>query len=207
MKQPINAIIFDLGNVLIGWDAHLLYNRFFPDREAVSRFLEEIRFTEWNAKQDAGRPFKEGVADLSRQFPHYADLIQAYDTYWEESLTEPYHETIEIVRALKDAGWHLYLLSNFSVEKFKLIENKYPVFERFDDKIISGEHKTVKPEPEIFHIALQRIQRKARECLFIDDSLPNIQTAQNLGFQTIQYRSPIQLREDLIKLEIKGIDP
>ena len=205
MTHQINAIIFDLGNVLVGWDAFLLYKRFFPDRETVNRFLEEIRFLEWNAKQDAGRPFKEGVAELSNQFPHYSELIQAYDTYWEESLTEPYYESIEIVHALKDAGWRLYLLSNFSLEKFKLIEHKYPVLECFDLKIISGEQKTVKPEAEIFHITLQKIGRKAEECLFIDDSLPNIETAGQLGFQTIHFQSPTQLRQDLITLGIKGI--
>ena len=205
MTHQINAIIFDLGNVLVGWDAFLLYKRFFPDRETVNRFLEEIRFLEWNAKQDAGRPFKEGVAELSNQFPRYSELIQAYDTYWEESLTEPYYESIEIVHALKDAGWRLYLLSNFSLEKFKLIEHKYPVLECFDLKIISGEQKTVKPEAEIFHITLQKIGRKAEECLFIDDSLPNIETAGQLGFQTIHFQSPTQLRQDLITLGIKGI--
>lgn len=205
MIKPLNAIIFDLGNVLIGWDAYLLYKRFLPDREAVTRFLEEIHFMEWNAQQDAGRSFKEGVADLSRRFPHYAELIQVYDTHWEESLTEPYHDTIAIVRALKDAGWSLYLLSNFSLEKFKLIEYKYPFFEWFDDKVISGEHRTVKPQPEIFHITLQRIGRKAEECIFIDDSLANIQTANSLGFQTIHFHSPTQLKEELINLGIKGI--
>lgn len=206
MKQTITTIIFDLGNVLIGWDAHLLYRRFFPDHEATSRFLEEIRFMEWNAKQDAGRPFNEGVQELSKQFPHYAGLIQAYDTYWEESLTEPYHETIEIVRSLKDSGWPLYLLSNFSAEKFKLIEHKHPVFEWFDDKIISGDHKTVKPSPEIFRITLQRIGRKAEECLFIDDSSANIETARLLGFETIHFQSPTQLRADLRSREIIGVN-
>ncbi len=205
MTHPINAIIFDLGNVLIGWDAHLLYRRYFSDREATNRFLEEIRFMEWNAHQDAGRSFKDGVADLSRQFPQYKDLIQAYDTYWEESLTEPYYETIEIVHALKNAGWPLYMLSNFSMEKFKLIEHKYPVFGWFDDKIISGEHKVVKPAPEIFNITLQRIGRDSKECLFIDDSLPNIETADRLGFQTLHFHSPTQLKDELIKLNIKGI--
>lgn len=204
MKPSVSAIIFDLGNVLIGWDAHLLYRRFLPDRESITRFLEEIRFMEWNAQQDAGRPFKDGVADLSKQFPQYKDLIQAYDTYWEESLTEPYHETVQIVRALKEAGWPLYLLSNFSVEKFKLIEHKYQVFECFDDKIISGEHKSVKPAPEIFLITLQRIGWKAEECLFIDDSIANIETAQKLGFQTIHFQSPTQLLADLRSLEIIG---
>lgn len=206
MTHHINAIIFDLGNVLIGWDARRLYNRFLPDPQAVDSFLEQIRFSEWNAKQDAGRPFREGVAELTREFPHYADLIDAYDVHWEESLTGTHDETIEIVRQLKYAGWRLYLLSNFSVEKFELIRSKHDFFDVFDDMIISGEHKTVKPDPAIFNIALHRIGCSAEECLFIDDSLPNIETASRLGFQTIHYQSPTQLKFELKRLAIKGIN-
>lgn len=202
----ITAIIFDLGNVLIGWDARRLYNRLLPDPETVNHFLEQIRFMEWNAKQDAGRSFSAGVAELSSQFPQYADLIHAYDTYWEESLTGTYDETIQIVHELKKADWPLYLLSNFSMEKFELVKNRHEFLNVFDDMIISGEHKVVKPEPAIFNVTLQRIGRKADECLFIDDSLPNIEIARSMGFPAIQYQSPTQLRADLKKLAIKGID-
>ena len=205
MTQSIRAIVFDLGNVLIGWDAHLLYDRLLPDPATVDSFLEQIRFMEWNAKQDAGRPFHEGVAELSKEFPQYADLIQAYDTHWEESLTPPYEETVQIVRELKQADWSLFLLSNFSMEKFEIVRNRYDFFNLFDDMIISGEHKTVKPEKAIFEIALQRFGYPAEECLFIDDSLPNIQTAQNMGFHAIHFLSPTQLRADLKKLDIRGI--
>ncbi|MBI3170552.1 MAG: HAD family phosphatase [Chloroflexi bacterium] len=206
MTHHITAIIFDLGNVLLGWDAHRLYNRLLPDPVTVDRFLEQIRFSEWNAKQDAGRPFHEAVTELSAEFPHYADLIHAYDTHWEESLTGTYDETIEIVRKLKRAGWPLYLLSNFSSEKFELVKDKHDFLDLFDDMIISGEHKTIKPDPAIFHITLQRIGRQSNECLFIDDSLANIESAHELGFQTIHYQSPALLRADLKKLSIRGID-
>lgn len=206
MTHTITAIIFDLGNVLIGWDARRLYRRLIPDPATVDRFLEQIRFSEWNAKQDAGRPFNEGVAELSKEFPHYSDLIKAYDTHWEESLTGTHDETIEIVRRLKRAGWPLYLLSNFSSEKFGLIRNQHDFLKLFDDMVISGDHGTVKPEPAIFDIALRRIRRPSHECLFIDDSIANIETARRMGFATIHYQSPTQLKADLKKLSIKGID-
>jgi 2-haloacid dehalogenase len=206
MTHNITAIIFDLGNVLLGWDARQLYRRLLPDPQAVDRFLEQIRFMEWNAKQDAGRSFREGVSDLTAQFPQHTDLIRAYDVHWEESLTGTYNETIEIAQQLKQAGWQLYLLSNFSSEKFELIRHQYDFLNLFDDMVISGEHKTVKPEPEIFNITLNRIGRKADECVFIDDSLANIETARHLGFYTIHYQSPTQLRADLKKLAIKGIE-
>ncbi len=204
MESPITTIIFDFGNVFVNWDARNLYKRFFPTLEAVDSFLEEIHFAEWNEHQDAGRPFKEGVAELSKQFPQYAELIQAYDTHWMESITETLHETIQIARNLKQSGWPLYMLSNFSAEKFVLMKEQHDFLEIFDDIIISGEHKVIKPDPAIFEIALKRIDRKAGECLFIDDSLANLVTARKMGFITIRYLSPAQLKRDLYQLSIKG---
>jgi len=197
MQYQITAIIFDLGNVLLKWDVYRLYKRFFPNPEAVDSFLQEIHFFEWNAQQDAGRSFKEGVAVLSAEFPQYAELIQAYDTYWEDCVTEPIDGTIQIARELKNAGWPLYILSNFSLEKFSLVHSRYDFLNIFDDLIISGEHKLVKPDPSIYEYTLQRINREAGECLFIDDSLSNIEAARMLGFQTIHFRSPEQLDMDL----------
>lgn len=159
---------------------------------------------EWNAHQDAGRPFHEGVKELSLQFPQYAELIQAYDQNWMDSITGTNDETIEIAKRLKRSGWALYLLSNFSVEKFDLIRPQYDFLNIFDDMIISGEHKLIKPDPKIFHLTLKRIGRKAEECLFIDDSSANIETANSLGFHTIQYISPTQLKSELTRLNIKG---
>jgi 2-haloacid dehalogenase len=199
----IRAIIFDFGNVLVNWDAHQLYKRFFPTIEAVTTFLQHIRFTEWNAKQDAGRPFSEGVAELSQQFPQYAELIQAYDTYWMESLTSTNHETVEIAQQLKQNGYLISLLTNFSAEKFALTRKRYNFIEMFDDILVSGEHKIIKPEPAIYQLALKRIHLKAEECIFIDDSLPNVQSAQRLGIRAIQYHSPTQLRLALQELLVK----
>ena len=197
MTSFITAIIFDFGNVFVKWDAHALYKRFFPTPEAVDSFLQEIHFAEWNAHQDAGRPFQEGIAELSAEFPQYAELIQAYDTYWEESITETLDDTIEIAHKLKKAGWKLYLLSNFSAETFPLMLKRYSFLQIFDDIIISGEHKLIKPDPAIYHLTLKRIKREAQECLFIDDSLPNIETAHRLGFHTIHFQTPQQLEKDL----------
>lgn len=200
MSHPITAIIFDFGNVFVKWDPYGVYKRFFPTPQAVDSFLEEIHFTEWNARQDAGRPFAEGVAELSKQFPQHAELIQAYHSYWEESVTEILFETIEIAHKLKSAGWDIYLLSNFSTETFPLMQKYYNFAQLFDDMIISGEHKIIKPDPAIYRLTLKRINREAHECVFIDDSLPNIEAAQKLGFRTIQFQSPEQLDKDLEKL-------
>jgi 2-haloacid dehalogenase len=203
MTSTIQAIIFDFGNVLLEWNPRYIYQRFFPnDPEGIERFLQEVNFMEWNLLQDKGRPFTEGVASLSKDFPQYSHLIQAFHDHWVESLGDSIDGTIEIMKELKQAGYPLYGLSNWSAETFPFARQKHDFFDLLDDMVISGEVGHVKPHPEIFQILLDRIGRTAEECLFIDDSLVNIEQAQKMRFATVHFQSPEQLRDALHELEI-----
>jgi 2-haloacid dehalogenase len=201
MTTNIQAIIFDYGNVLLEWNPRYVYQRFFPnDPEGMEDFLKEIDFMEWNAQQDKGRTFAEGVAALSKQFPHHAHLIQAYHDRWADSIGEAYWETVEIMRQLKQKGYPIYGLSNWSTETFPYAREKFNFFDLFDDMVISGAVGFVKPEPEIFHILLEKIGKPAQECLFIDDALPNIRQANTMGFKTVHFISSSQLKDTLTHL-------
>ena len=203
MPTTIQAILFDFGNVLLEWNPRYVYRRYFPgDEQAMENFFHEVNFMDWNALQDKGRSFTEGVADLSQQFPHYSDLIQAYHDNWKESIGDPMEGTVEILKRLKKAGYPLYGLSNWSAETFPYARQKFDFFNLFDDIIISGEVLSIKPEPQFFEIALRRIGRPARECLFIDDSLANIEQARRMGFAAIHFLSAGQLEKDLHRLGI-----
>jgi 2-haloacid dehalogenase len=203
MSQTIQAILFDFGNVLLEWNPRHIYRRYFPnDEAAMEHFLHEVNFMEWNAQQDKGRSFAEGVAELSREFPHYANLIQAYQDNWSESIGDPVAGTVEIMKRLKQAGYPVYGLSNWSSETFPMVRNKFIFFDLLDDIVISGEVGQIKPEPEIFEIALQRIGRPANECLFIDDSLANIEQARKMGFAVVHFQSPEQLETELKNLQL-----
>ena len=122
MTSSIQAIIFDFGGVIINWNPHALFNKYFSnDKEAIDRFLAEINFSAWNLAQDEGHPFAKGVMELSEKFPQYAHLIRAYDEEWEESITGVIPETTAILHKLKAAGYRLYGLTNWSAEKFQLV--------------------------------------------------------------------------------------
>lgn len=203
MNTKIRAILFDFGNVLLEWNPRYVYRRYFPnDEQAMERFLHEVDFTNWNLQQDKGRSFAEGIAVLSKQFPHYAELIQAYHDNWIDSIVGHVEGTVDIMKRLKRAGYALYGLSNWSAETFPIAREQYDFFDLLDDIILSGEVGSVKPEPEIFEIAVRRIGKPANECLFIDDSLANIEQARKMGFATIHFQSPEQLEQDLHRLEI-----
>jgi len=186
-------IVFDFGGVLFDWHPHYLYRRFFDTPAATDAFLKEIGFSEWNLQQDQGRPFAEGVAELTARFPQHAGLIRAYDTYWETSLGGPIQATVDILAQLKRAGYPLYALSNWSHEKFALIRHRYAFLDWFEDILVSGEVCLVKPDERIFTLFLERIGRQAGDCLFIDDSPANIAAARRLGFKTVLFETPEQL--------------
>jgi 2-haloacid dehalogenase len=198
MTSQIKAVVFDFGGVLIGWDPRNLYSRFFPEEpQAMEDFLAEISFMDWNAQQDKGRPFAEAVASLAKEFPHHSHLINAYQENWRESITGIIDGTVELLRMLKLTGISLYGLSNWSAETFAMVRHEYEFFNLFDEIILSGEVKLIKPEPEIFELFLQKIGKPADQCLFIDDSEPNIITAGRLGFDTVHFVSPEHLKKEL----------
>ena len=82
------------------------------------------------------------------------------------------------------------------------MREQYDFFTWFDDMVISGEVGLVKPDPAIFHLLLAKIGRTAQECIFIDDSSANVQSAQQMGFSAIQFHSPEQLEQNLSQLGI-----
>ena len=202
MYSPIKAIIFDFGGVLLEWDPRNLYRRYFPQPQAMERFLTEINFHEWNAQQDKGRSFAEGIAELSSQYPQHAHLIQAYYDHWEDSITGSIAGTVDILQWLKQKGYPLYGLSNWSAETFPRARYNYPFFDWFDDIILSGEVKLNKPDPAIFNLLLTKINYSAPECLLIDDSQTNIETAKELGFTTVLFTSPKHLQLELQNLNL-----
>jgi 2-haloacid dehalogenase len=197
------VIVFDFGGVLFDWDPRYVYlQRFNGDRQAVDRFLEEIQFDLWNLRQDQGRPFAEAVEEHCARFPQYCDLIRAYDDHWELSIRGPVSGTVEILKSIWRAGYPLHALSNWSVEKFALIRPRYAFLDWFETILISGSVGIAKPDPQIFRLLFERIERAAEECLLIDDSLRNVETAQQLGCQTIHFKSPTQLKMELARMGI-----
>jgi 2-haloacid dehalogenase len=203
ISARIHAIIFDFGNVLVDWNPRYVFRRFFPEDEpGVEAFLKEINFTEWNAQQDRGRPFDEGIAILSQEFPHRAHMIQAYHDHWQDSLGEAISGSIEILYRLKENGHRLFGLSNWSAQTFPIALSKFDFFSLLDDMVVSGFVGVAKPDPAIYNLLLEKIGRPADECLLIDDALPNIEQAATMGFKTIHFSSPGILRQTLVEMEL-----
>ncbi|MCP4426982.1 MAG: HAD family phosphatase [Chloroflexi bacterium] len=192
------AIVFDLGGVLIDWESRHLYRKMFDGNTAeMEYFLSEICPLTWNAELDAGRPFAEAVAAKIQEYPAYEPYIAAYDARWEEMVVGPIAGTVTLLAELKTAGYPVYALSNWSAETFPIVSRRFEFLNWFEDIVLSGEVKAVKPDARIYEIMLERIGKRPSDCLFIDDSLPNIEAARALGWQSIHFQSSEQLRSKL----------
>jgi 2-haloacid dehalogenase len=200
MNNGIDAIIFDLGGVLIDWNPYYVYDKMFDDEEKKKFFFEHICTPDWNEKQDAGRSLKEATDELLVKHPEWKEYIEAYYGRWEEMLGGPIHDTVEIFKQLKDTGkYKLYALTNWSAETFPIALERYEFLHWFDGRVVSGEEKMRKPFPEFYQVLLNRFQLTPEETLFIDDNVRNAKAAEDIGLRTIVFKSPAQLKEELFE--------
>jgi 2-haloacid dehalogenase len=138
---------------------------------------------------------------LQKQYPDYHDLIQQYYDHWEDMIPGAIEENVSLLGKL-NKNYSLYGLTNFSAETLPVAMKRFPFFDVFDGIVVSGAEKLIKPDKEIYLLLLNRFGLKAKECLFIDDSYPNIQTADELGFQTIHFHKGVNLEEELKKMSV-----
>jgi 2-haloacid dehalogenase len=192
-----DAVVFDLGGVLIDWDPRYLYRKLLADEAAVEEFLATVCTPEWNAEQDRGRPFAEAVAELVERHPAHAAAVAAYHERWTEMLGGEVPGTVAVLAELRAAGVPLYALSNWSAETFRLTRGRFPFLEWFDGLVVSGEEGVTKPDRRIYELLLERFGLSPAATVFVDDSPANVTAARDLGIDAVRFHDPGGLRRDL----------
>jgi 2-haloacid dehalogenase len=198
--QPrIEAVVFDVGKVIVEWDLRELYRELIPDPAQREWFVETVVTPEWHFQHDAGRALAEMVAERQAQFPKHAALIAHYAVNFNASVPGPVPGTHELIEALDKAGVPLYGITNFGAEFWPKFRPEWPVLERFRDVVVSGVEKIVKPDPAIFRLAERRFGHAPQAMLFIDDNLANIEAARKLGWHGHHFTGAHGLRAELLE--------
>lgn len=182
----VRAVVFDIGGVLLDWDPRLVYRDLLPGPGDLDRFLTEICTPAWNATLDAGRPFDEACAELAGRHSDYAELIHAWKRQ-DEMIAGEIAGTAELVARLHDTGTPLYMLTNMPADVFAARRARYPVLQRFDGAVVSGEEGVLKPSPEIFAILRRRFHLDPAATLFVDDMAVNVAGARAAGFMAHRF--------------------
>ena len=187
--MTIGAVIFDFGNVLVGWDPDNLYRRLIPDAAERKAFLTHVCSPAWNLEQDRGRPWTEAIDLLVAQHPQHEQLIRAFYHQWDEMVSGPIAEGHDILERVVAAGIPAYGLTNWSAETFEPRRAQWPHLRHFKYIAISGHLKMVKPEPDIYHHLLEQIALPPQQCVFIDDSERNIAAAEKIGIKGVHFKN------------------
>lgn len=185
-RQP-TTVVFDIGNVLLRWDPRHLYRTIFEDEAEMEWFLSHVCTPAWNVEQDRGRDWDEAIALLVKDHPERENQIRAFHERWPETVSGTYEQNVALLQQLREAGVPNYSITNFSGPKFVLSKEIFPFLAGFDGVIVSGDERLLKPDPAIYHLLLDRYGLDAADCVFIDDSRANIETARAVGMQAIHY--------------------
>lgn len=196
-RAPVEAVVFDVGGVLLDWSPEHLYRRLIPDADERRRFLTEVCTPQWNLAQDAGRAWSEAVAELTDRFPHHSSLIAAYDERWEEMVAGTFDDTVAILEELADVGVPIYALTNFSSDKWSIAVTEWPFLRLFDGHVVSGEEGVTKPDPRIYRILLDRFGLRPERTFYVDDQLQNVEQARSMGLRAELFIDAQTLRRQL----------
>jgi 2-haloacid dehalogenase len=195
----VTAVVFDVGNVLYGWDPDSFLVRQIADDEARLRFVEDADVYGWHESLDGGRPYAEAAAEFTEKFPEYARVIAAWSDHFGETITGPMPGTHELVAELDAKGVPLFAITNFSADFWPPFHEKEKAFfARFRDIVVSGQVKLLKPDAAIYYLALDRFRLRPDEALFVDDRQINVIGAELVGMKAHLFTDAADLRARLV---------
>ena len=177
----IKNIVFDFGNVLVRWDPHFVFDPYFGDVEKAAWFIENVCDSKWNGEMDRGKTYAQGIRELTARFPQWAKEIQYYYDKWPDMLGGEIPGMSGLICSLKDAGYGIYGITNWSVETFPIARARYRIFDFLDGMVVSGEEHLLKPEPEIYRKLFDRYGLVPGECVFIDDNADKVNLDWRVG--------------------------
>jgi 2-haloacid dehalogenase len=197
----VQAVVFDLGGVLIDWNPRYLYRDVFANDEEMEYFLGSVCTLEWHFQHDRGRPMAETLPELAARFPQYRDQIML----WSDEngmIRDAHHDVVAIVHELHDRHVPCYALTNWPNETFPAARERFAFFELFAGIVVSGEERISKPDHAIFRLLCDRYRLTPESTLFIDDHQANVDAAAQLGFVTHRFRNAEMLRMELRRLGV-----
>ncbi|MGI5191429.1 HAD family hydrolase [Promicromonospora sp. CA-289599] len=191
----IDTVVYDFGNVLIGWDPFGPYEG--RPKAEIEAFFEAVDFSSINHAADAGTPYAVLLERVERTRPDLVADLRRYVEHHELSLTGPIEGSAELVAELKGLGLRLYGLTNWQAETFYSAEPAAPAIGLMEDVIVSGREGMAKPDRRIFELVVERFGVDPARAVFIDDKDVNVDAARGVGFHGVVFTNTEALRKDL----------
>ncbi|MFT5341656.1 MAG: 2-haloacid dehalogenase [Paracoccaceae bacterium] len=183
------AVIFDIGNVLIEWNPERFYDRVIGKDRRRAMFAE-IDLHGVNDRVDKGAHFKDTIYAAADASPDWGDEIRMWHDNWIEMASPAIPHSARLLRALRDKDIPVFALTNFGIQTFDFATTKYDVLNEFDRLYVSGHMQVTKPDAQIYQQVEADCGIDPQALLFADDLADNIQAAQARGWQTHLFTDP-----------------
>jgi 2-haloacid dehalogenase len=192
------AAVFDIGNVLVGWQPSLAFLPELGSQTNVDAFLERTDFFAHNLRADAGARWEDLAGEIDD--PTDRALLANYPARFGQTVPIAIEQSWELMAGLRARGMSIHAITNWSAQTWPAGVAAHPrLGTAFGVTVISGFEGIIKPDPRIFQLLCTRAQLAPNECLFIDDSYANISGASAFGMDTIHFTGPEALRSGLIQ--------
>ena len=193
------VVVFDVGRVLFQWQLGALFAKMIDDREELGWFLANVVTEEWHFEHDRGRSLADMVPERIALFPQYEAHIRAYATRFNETVPGPVEGSHALVERLAARGVPLFCLTNFGDEFWQAFRPAQPIFDLFEDIVVSGVEKVAKPQARIYAIVEERSGRSGAELFFTDDNPANIAAAKARGWDAHLFTDAQSLEAQLVE--------
>jgi 2-haloacid dehalogenase len=191
VTRTIRAVLYDYGNVLVGWSPREFYARVIAKPERLDYFLDKVCPMSWHVLHDQGVPMDETIPRRQAIFPDFADEIAMWKTHFGDMITGEITGTTALLPILHGADIPQYVLTNMPDEMVSTCFGPFDFPVYFKDVIVSGAEKLAKPDRPIFELTLARMGGlDPSEVFFTDDAPANIATAKDMGFVTHLFEGP-----------------
>lgn len=197
----IQAVVFDIGNVLLEWDPIRVYDAAIGAERRRALFAE-VDLEGMNEEIDLGADFKETVFAKAEEHPDWANEIRLWYTRWMDMASPAIARTVRVKDALRAKGVPVFALSNFGIATFELAEKHYPFLSSFDQRFISGYLRMSKPDPRIYEALERGTGITSSALLFTDDRPENIATARARGWHCHLFDGAAGFAERLVAEEL-----
>lgn len=203
-EMMINTVIFDIGMVLIDFCWQKMFHDFGLEGEAFEKVANAtVHNPAWN-EFDKGLMTTEEVIDI------FAESVPEYRTYIAKIFVDPtkmiaqYDYAIPWIKELKDRGYKVYILSNWSKPTYyACLDNELNFLPLVDGAVFSFQEHVIKPDNKIFEILCERYHINPSEAVFLDDNEANVIGSKEFGLNTIHFKNYEQGRNELEELLAK----
>ena len=198
----IKNIVFDIGNVLAGWNWREYYESFHYGPEVTERLARATVLSPLWGEFDRGEEDEEKLLSgfiandpgIEREIRHVLGNIH--------DMLVRYDYAIPWLRELKGRNYGLYYLSNFARKAHVECSHVLDFLPLMDGGILSYQERLIKPDPAIYRLLLERYGLRASECVFLDDTPKNVEEAVRQGMAGIVFRDREQAVGELQSLGV-----